>query len=270
MTQRRFVDMRRTTPKQIQKTEQARQRGNIKNLKPRPLKTQVRALGNTKIADLNPEMLHDFTDKDIRKAYSELRSVAKTRITRGRESGIIDKKHADYWLKLLPTLTEIDRDAASVEDMYYWQHYNSRLEGAIMWTKHILTKDTTTKSGYDSRREKTLETLRLKGGAYSYITEDNLDEFGQYMETLREKYDLERGSKGSEQAVLLFRAYRREEIAGEEIIKDFKFWQGKHKELEKAAKKTKAGRQKSLKEIQKTVKSKTKISRREKKKAKRK
>lgn len=262
------MNKRRVTPKQSTKTQAKRQRGNIKNLQPRPLKTEVRALGNVKLKDLNPILMHDYDDNTLRKAYTELRRVAKTRIERGMKSGIIDQKHGEYWQRLLPTLTQIDKDAASVPVEYYWTHYTSRLENSIMWARQILIRDTTTKSGFESRRSKTLETLRLKGGAYTYITEDNIDEFGEYMESLREKYDLERGSKGSEQAVLLFRAYRQEDIAGEEIIKDFKFWQGKHKELSKLAK-TRAGKARKLEQAKKMLTRKsTKISRREKKKTK--
>lgn len=241
------------------------------NLKPRPLKTQIRALGNMPIKDLTGDLLETFSERDIRRAYSELRRVALTRVERAVKAGIMSDKKGDYLKNRLPTLTEIDAKALTAQKPEYVQPFKKNLLNiALMESKHILLKDSTTKSGYESRREKTLETLRLKGGAYTYINEDNIDEFGMYMEALREKYDLERGSRGSEQAVMLFKAYKQNGIAGEDIIRDFKLWQSQREVLEKEAK-TKAGKFKKIGQLKKIAENRQKKqSRRAKKKNKRK
>lgn len=241
------------------------------NLKPRPLKTQIRALGNMPIKDLTGDLLETFSERDIRRAYSELRRVALTRVERAVKAGIMSDKKGDYLKNRLPTLSEIDSKALTAQKPEYVQPFKKNLLNiALMESKHILLKDSTTKSGYESRREKTLETLRLKGGAYTYINEDNIDEFGMYMEALREKYDLERGSRGSEQAVMLFKAYKQNGIAGEDIIRDFKLWQSQREVLEKEAK-TKAGKFKKIEQLKKIAENRQKKqSRRAKKKNKRK
>lgn len=241
------------------------------NLKPRPLKTQIRALGNMPIKDLTGDLLETFSERDIRRAYSELRRVALTRVERAVKAGIMSDKKGDYLKNRLPTLSEIDSKALTAQKPEYVQPFKKNLLNiALMESKHILLKDSTTKSGYESRREKTLETLRLKGGAYTYINEDNIDEFGMYMEALREKYDLERGSRGSEQAVMLFKAYKQNGIAGEDIIRDFKLWQSQREVLEKEAK-TKAGKFKKIEQLKKIAENRQrKQSRRAKKKNKRK
>lgn len=241
------------------------------NLKPRPLKTQIRALGNMPIKDLTGDLVDSLSERDIRRAYTELRRVALTRVERAVKAGIMTDKKGDYLKSRLPTLTEIDAKALTAQKPEYVQPFKKNLLNiALMESKHILLKDSTTKSGYESRREKTLETLRLKGGAYIYINEDNIDEFGMYMDALREKYDLERGSRGSEQAVMLFKAYKQNDIAGEDIIRDFKLWQSQREVLEKEAK-TKAGKFKKIGQLKKIAENRQKKqSRRAKKKNKRK
>lgn len=241
------------------------------NLKPRPLKTQIRALGDMSIKDLTGDLLETFSERDIRRAYTELRRAALTRVERAVKAGIMSDKKGGYLKSRLPTLSEIDAKALTAQKPEYVQPFKKNLLNiALMESKHILLKDSTTKSGYESRREKTLETLRLKGGAYTYINEDNIDEFGMYMDALREKYDLERGSRGSEQAVMLFKAYKQNGIAGEDIIRDFKLWQSQRKVLEKEAK-TKAGKFKKIGQLKKIAENRQKKqSRRAKKKNKRK
>lgn len=241
------------------------------NLKPRPLKTQIRALGNMPIKDLTGDLLETFSERDIRRAYTELRRVALTRVERAVKAGIMSDKKGEYLKNRLLTLSDIDKKALTAQKPEYVQPFKKNLLNiALMESKHILLKDSTTKSGYESRREKTLETLRLKGGAYTYINDSNIDEFGMYMEALREKYDLERGSRGSEQAVMLFKAYKQNGIAGEDIIRDFKLWQNQREVLEKEAK-TKAGKFKKIGQLKKIAENRQKKqSRRAKKKNKRK
>lgn len=241
------------------------------NLKPRPLKTQIRALGNMPIKDLTGDLLETFSERDIRRAYSELRRVALTRVERAVKAGIMSEKKGEFLKGRLPTLSDIDKKSLTAQKPEYIATFrNNLLNIALMESKHILIKDSTTKSGYESRREKTLETLRLKGGAYTYINKDNIDEFGMYMDALREKYDLERGSRGSEQAVMLFKAYKQNGIAGEDIIRDFKLWQSQREVLEKEAK-TKAGKFKKIGQLKKIAENRQKKqSRRAKKKNKRK
>ena len=241
------------------------------NLKPRPLKTQIRALGNIPIKDLTGDLLETFSERDIRRAYTELRRVALTRVERAVKAGIMSDKKGSFLKERLPTLSDIDEKALTAQKSEYIPTFKKNLINVgLMEAKHILLKDSTTKSGYESRREKTLETLRLKGGAYTYINESNIDEFGMYMEALREKYDLERGSRGSEQAVMLFKAYKQNGIAGEDIIRDFKLWQSQREVLEKEAK-TKAGKFKKIGQLKKIAENRQrKQSRRAKKKNKRK
>lgn len=241
------------------------------NLKPRPLKTQIRALGNMPIKDLTGDLLETFSERDIRRAYSELRRVALTRVERAVKAGIMSEKKGSFLKERLPTLSDIDKKALTAQKPEYVSTFKKNLINVgLMEAKHILLKDSTTKSGYESRREKTLETLRLKGGAYTYINESNIDEFGMYMEALREKYDLERGSRGSEQAVMLFKAYKQNGIAGEDIIRDFKLWQSQREVLEKEAR-TKSGKFKKISQLKRLAENRQKKqSRRAKKKNKRK
>lgn len=250
-------------------SDSSRKAGQKSNLKPRPLKTEVRALGGVKIKDLTGYVLDQFSERDIRRAYTELRRVALTRVERAQKAGIMTNQKAEYLKKRLPTLSEIDKKQAAQPE--YQQTFKETLyDISIMETKYILLNDRTTKSGHDTARDKALESLRLKGGAYEYISEENIDEFGEYMESLREKYDLERGSRGSEQAVMLFKAYKQHGIAGEDIIRDFKFWQENRASLEKQALKTKAGKLRTVKDYKKAVQATArKAKRREKRKKKR-
>lgn len=251
----------------MSKMRRVSKKGSTSNLKPRPLKTQIRALGNMSIKELTGDTFESFSERDIRRAYSELRRVALTRVERAVKSGIMSEKKGSFLKERLPTLSTIDKKSLTAQKPEFIDAFKKNLLNvALMESKYILLKDSTTKSGYEARREKTLETLRLKGGAYTYINDSNIEEFGMYMQALRDKYDLERGSRGSEQAVMLFKIYKENNIAGEDIIRDFKLWQSQREVLEKEAR-TKSGKFKKMSQLKKIAENRQKkISRREKKK----
>ena len=82
-----------------------------------------------------------------------------------------------------------------------------------------------------AKNEKLLDTLHEKGGGYEWINKSNIEDFGRFMDMLREKYDLKRNSLASDRAAQLFAVYSKTEKESD-IKEMFLAWQENEKELE--------------------------------------
>lgn len=71
---------------------------------------------------------------------------------------------------------------------------NQLVKSTIALEKFLSTKFSKVTNIYAAER-KTLETLQKKG--YSFITKNNLEGFGDFMEYMRNSYDMRRGGSGS-------------------------------------------------------------------------
>lgn len=230
-------------------------------------KTTVNALDDLPIYKLNIAAIEDIPEPLQRKAYSELRSVAKLRLKALKNAGY--DQSFDYLNNVgkFPTITEMRQDAAG------WgksseARFRGALVGAIRDAALFLT-DKTTVSDVKSSERKTIETLHQKGGAYAAINESNIKEFGLYMEELRQKGKIARNTRGSEQAVALFRTMQEKNMRAETVMKDFDFWRKNQGKLRKIAKHTRSGKSRNAADFRKILKKKeAKTTRKAKKKKK--
>lgn len=108
-------------------------------------------------------------EKELRKEYSRLRSIARKRIERLQksefaDSEILDRYSMDYFA---PIKTLSDRD----------------IRYRISDLARFLSSKLSTVTGQKNTRKKTLETLKRRG--YKGITEKNYASFGRWMQFAR-------------------------------------------------------------------------------------
>lgn len=230
-------------------------------------KEVIKALGiPLKSAYLLPEMLQNIDYKQLKKAYSELRKVANLRLKRMEKKGMTDYSDYKYFKDQFIPLKEIKARAkekqsndfeAAIEEV-------ETIEGLILESVRFL--NTSGVQNIKTAEEKAVETFRAKGGDYAFITTSNIKEFGDYMESLREKYNLKRGSFDSERAVTMFKTLRLQGYQTGSIEDNFKSWLGHEKELKKLTIPKKSGKLRTSQEISQMLSRKlTKKTRKEKK-----
>lgn len=120
--------------------------------------------------------------KRLRKEYTRLRDIAQKRVKRLEASEFKDSFKTSQYAGGFKRLKELDRAGLSRE---------------IYRVAKFVNSPTSTISGMKKTRKKTVETLRKHG--YVNITEQNLTEFGEFMELVRTRevsryYDSERAS----------------------------------------------------------------------------
>lgn len=155
-----------------------------------------------------PEALRSgtFTIEEMRKQYSYARSVAMKRLKRLSESEFSESQTVLKNKNLFKPLSEIKSESELIKRLYIVQ-------------KFVRSKGSTIKGQYELRK-KAVQAAQEKG--LDFITEENISEFGQYMDYLRAKY---KGAQfDSERAYRLFVAAKKKEVDPLEIAGDFEYW----------------------------------------------
>ena len=149
----------------------------------------------------------DSALKAMRRDYSRMRDIAVKRIARAQEAG--------YWRKgkEIPTLAEVGRDPADLAYEY------SRL------SKFLESSSSSVKQLREESRQR-VESFQKLG--YSFVTEENELDFGDYMEYMINKYETEteEGKKRLQDSDIIVEAYdyikdNREEGTEEELDRLF-------------------------------------------------
>ena len=159
--------------------------------------------------DYNPKyLMESYTEKALRKEYSNLRSIARKRLER-----------------LAPLNTETyQRYSGSfpaLKDVKSEKELASRLE----LLEHFLNLKTSTVSGYKAQQSKTLETLHERG--WDFVTKSNLQQFGQYMSFLNSRFVniySTFGYSNIEQGFQIYRELRSRNLSPETVQKSFEGW----------------------------------------------
>lgn len=155
-----------------------------------------------------PEALKSgtFTIKEMRKQYSYARSVAMKRLKILGESEFSDTQSYLKNKNLFKPLSEIESESELIKRLYSVQ-------------KFVRSSGSTIRGQY-KLREKAVQAAQDKG--LDFVNEDNIAEFGQYMDYLRAKY---KGAQfDSERAYRLFVAAKKKDVDPMEIADDFEYW----------------------------------------------
>lgn len=114
----------------------------------------------------------DLPERQLRRLYTELRDIANKRIKRAQKAGYGQNLVIRQGAKKIPKLSEI-RSAAE-------------LRYRIGETAMLLENPQSTITGLERLEAAKLETLTRHG--YDFVNEDNLRDFGRFMEWVRTYY----------------------------------------------------------------------------------
>ena len=149
----------------------------------------------------------DSALKAMRRDYSRMRDIAVKRIQRAQDAG--------YWRKgkEIPTLKEVGRDPADLA--YGYSRLSKFLESSSSSVKQL-------------RKESKQRVESFQKLGYTFVTEENELDFGDYMEYMINKYETEteEGKKRLQDSDIIVEAYdyikdNREEGTEEELDRLF-------------------------------------------------
>ena len=194
------------------------------------MKKFIQAGGGRRIDILySPLELQEMSLSQVKKIYSELRSVAVKRLKRQETSKYNKTASYMFYRNIFKTIKEMEDQAKGWDEKYQESSFLGQLYGGIIDAQKYLSGGGILKE--KEKNEKMLETLHEKGGAYEWLNKGNIEAFGRFMDMLREKYDLKRNSLASDRAAQLFAIYSKSEKESD-IKEKFLAWQENEKELE--------------------------------------
>ena len=150
--------------------------------------------------DYNPQNIREMTDAQIRKAYSEVRSIARKRIQRMQHSEFADTDIANKEFKPVKQLTPSELRQGLLDVSVFVRDPRSKLN----YHRNIISK--------------TLDTLQSHG--YE-IPADNLKQFGDFMEYVRDRW---KGRKmpPSDLVASIYEKASRKGISAKTLMREFK------------------------------------------------
>ena len=140
-----------------------------------------------KISELRDIDVRSLSDKALRQAYSAYREALRKRIERLSEGTAAQRAYAAPYqkggYKELLTLTQIKnlpRKGWSKRSL------RSELEMRVAEMQAFERKDRSSLAGWARIESRTIKALQSRG--YKGITKENIEQFGEYMEMMREKF----------------------------------------------------------------------------------
>ena len=144
--------------------------------------------------------------KAVRKEYTRLRDISQKRLKRLAKAGFTETETYKMNVSHYPVL----KDIKSVYDLA------QRLSDLA----RFISAPRSTVFGMKRHRSKALETFEEHG--YDFVTKENLEDFGAFMEEYRnQKLDQEYDSGEAADA---FRVLEKHKIDPKEVQDDFEFW----------------------------------------------
>lgn len=162
-----------------------------------------------------PEGAKSLTDKQLRKEYSRLRSIARKRLERFEGTEWTDTQVYKLNAGVYKPLKEIKSER--------------ELRHLFSGVARFVMSDTGSVSGLEKQRTGTVETLNDRG--YDFVTTDNFRKFAEFMEyarvsNLNRMYDSKRIAE-------FYAATEKKQLSNEELQKAFRSWTKKEKKLRK-------------------------------------
>lgn len=166
-----------------------------------------------KQSDFNPFALADRPEKEKRKQYSEMRSIARKRLERLAKS----YPKSEIYIYNKTRFTPL-KEVKSTKD----------LDILLSDLAQFLNNNLSTIKGQKARRQKTIDTLRDRG--YTFVNAKNFDRFTQFMDATRKAAQASRYD--SERVYELFTTAERIGINPLELQEDFQYFMEKQNELD--------------------------------------
>lgn len=162
-----------------------------------------------------PEGAKTLTDKELRKEYSRLRSIARKRLERFQGTEWTDTQIYRVNAGVFKPLDEIKSDR--------------ELRHLLSGVARFVTSETGSVSGLEKQRKSAVKTLNDRG--YDFVNKDNFRQFAEFMEyarvaNLNRMYD-------SKRIAQFYEASEKKQLSSEELRKSFRSWTRKQKNLKK-------------------------------------
>lgn len=172
-----------------------------------------------------------ISGKELRAEYSRLRQTANKRLQR-MEGGRFEKSQT--YLKnagKYKTISQIEREALAhaknLKPEIAQQYVDAQIAKKMADLYKFLTAKTGSIRGMQRAENEMISTLRDRG--LTFITKDNIQQFGEYMEYMR---TLHKGRQfDSERAADIFGTAVRKGINPDEIAEDYEYWKTHAEEL---------------------------------------
>lgn len=154
-----------------------------------------------------PAALSRFSEEDIEKEYTRLRKAALGRLkTIGKSEFNEGDLYKEYKDRFNMTAKQIQQEGG-----------HSLLRYRLSAVNRFLSKKVSSVTGLREVRDKMLATLHEHG--YNFVTKDNIDDFGRFMDSVRaaaegNRYDSERVAE-------LFEWGTKNKVPSETLIKNF-------------------------------------------------
>jgi hypothetical protein len=162
-----------------------------------------------------PEGAKTLTDKELRKEYTRLRSIARKRLERFQGTEWTDTQIYKLNADVYKPLKEITSDR--------------ELRHLFSDVARFVTAETGSVSGLEKQRKKGIQTLNERG--YDFINKENYRQFGEFMEYARvanmnRMYDSKRVADLYNEALDKY-------YSKKELYNAFRAWSRKQKKLKK-------------------------------------
>jgi hypothetical protein len=162
-----------------------------------------------------PQGSKNLTDKELRKEYSRLRSIARKRLERFEGTEWTDTQIYRLNAGQYKPLKEIGSER--------------ELRHLFSDIARFVNAEVSSVSTLEKQREKGVQTLNERG--YDFVNKDNYRQFAEFMEyarvsNLNKMYDSKRVAE-------FYEATEKKEMSNEELRKAFRSWGRKQKKLKK-------------------------------------
>lgn len=162
-----------------------------------------------------PEGAKSLSNRQLRKEYSRLRSIARKRLERFEGTEWTDTQVYKLNVGVYKPLKEIKSER--------------ELRHLLSTVARFVMSDTGSISGLEKQRQQSVETLNDRG--YDFVTKDNFKQFAEFMEyarvaNLNRMYDSKRIAE-------FYEATEKKHLSNEELRSAFRSWTKKQKKLKK-------------------------------------
>lgn len=164
-----------------------------------------------------PEGAKSLTDKELRKEYSRLRSIARKRLERFEGTEWTDTQTYKAYKEGFKPIKDIKDER--------------ELRYQLTQVARFVTTETASVSGLEKQRKQAIETLNDRG--YSFVNKKNYHKFTDFMEYVRTSsiaklYDSNQVAEFFEESL-----EKRKNMSEKDLQKSFKSWERKQQKLKK-------------------------------------
>jgi len=188
------------------------------------------------ISEYTPHSLRAFSEAEVRKEYSRLRTIANSRLERMGDSEFRDTQIYKINAGKYPTISNFEKPS----DIYY----------KLSELADFINAKTSTITGLKHQRSEAIKSLHEHG--YDFVNKENFNEFTKFMDDYRTRKLNQTYS--SERVAQAFNTAENIGVPPEELAKNFRFFMREMELIDKAD--TRAEREQAAAELRERLETK--------------